>query len=288
MSSETVELAPERARRAPRAAVRPLRATAPLGRRWAVRLGALALLLLAWWLIADLRVWSTLFVPPPIDVWHRFLDGETTHDGIRGLSGYYLHQHAWASLWRVLRGVGLAIPFGVGLGLALATVRPVRLILEPYVNFVRALPPLGYFSLLIIWFGIDDAAKVWLLFLAAFPPITLAVLGGVRGIRRERIDGALALGATRAQVLRHVVLPSVLPEAFTGLRLALGFAWTTIVAAETINGLPGLGGLAWQVTKFQQTDVAVLCVVLIGLLAVALDAVVKAVERVVVPWRGKA
>ncbi len=216
----------------------------------------------------ELHVWSTLFVPRPIDVWHRLVDGETTHDGQRGLSGYYLHQHAWASLCGSCAGVGIALPFGLGLGLLLATVRPAQLVLEPYVNFVRALPPLGYFSLLIIWFDIDDAAKVWLLFLAAFPPITLAVLGGVRGIRRERIDGgpgprrdALAGPAPRR-------LPSVLPDLFTGLRLAIGFAWTTIVAAETINGIPGLGGLAWQTTKFQQTDVAVLCVVLIGLLAV--------------------
>jgi taurine transport system permease protein len=255
--------------------------------RWGTRALALAVFLFAWWLVTELKVWSELLVPKPGAVFDRLIDGETVHGGQKGLSGYYLHEHLWASLWRIIRGVGLAVPFGVALGLLIASVAPAQLVLEPYVNFVRALPPLGYFSLLIIWFGIEDGSKVWLLFLAAFPPITLSVLSGVRGIRSERIDAALALGATRMQVLRHVVLPSVAPEVFTGLRLAIGFAATTIVAAETVNGIPGIGGLAWATKKFQQTDVAVLCVVLIGLSAIALDALVKAAERALVPWRGR-
>ncbi|MES1193343.1 MAG: ABC transporter permease, partial [Solirubrobacterales bacterium] len=220
-------------------------------------------------------------------VFSRLIDGETTHDGARGLSGYYLHEHLGHSLWRIIRGVGWAIVFGVPLGLLLATVTPFRVIFEPYVTFVRALPPLAYFSLLIIWFGIEDASKVWLLFLAAFPPIALSVLHGVRGIPRRQLDGALALGANRWQVTRFVVLPSVLPELFTGVRLALGFAWTTIVAAETVDGIPGIGGLAWETKKFQQTDIAVLCIVLIGLCAIVLDQLVRALEQRVVPWRGK-
>lgn len=249
---------------------------------------ALGILLGAWWLVTELEVWSELFVPRPSAVWERLIEGLTSEGSRVGLSGYYLHEHLWASLWRIIRGVGLAIPFGVLLGLALASLKPFQVIVEPYVNFIRALPPLGYFSLLVIWFGIEDASKVWLLFLAAFPPIALSVLGGVRGIRHERIDAALALGASRRQVVRHVVLPSTLPELFTGTRLAIGFAWTTIVAAETLNGIPGIGGLAWETKKFQQTDVAVLCIVLIGLSAIVLDGLVRALERRVVPWRGRA
>lgn len=256
--------------------------------RVAIPLLSLALLLGLWWLVVELRVWSELFVPSPSSVWQRFVESETVHDGQRGLSGYYLHEHLWASLSRILRGVGFALVFGVVLGLLLATVKPFRLVVEPYVNFIRALPPLAYFSLLIIWFGIEDTSKVWLLFLAAFPPIALSVLSGVQGIRRERVDAARALGAGRWQVVRFVTLPSVLPELFTGTRLALGFAWTTIVAAETVDGIPGIGGLAWATKKFQQTDVAVLCIIVIGLTAIVLDQLVKQLEKRVVPWRGKA
>ena len=139
------------------------------GRRAAVPLLSLAVLLAAWWLVVELRVWPELFVPSPAAVWDRFIESVTVHDGQRGLSGYYLHEHLWASLWRILRGVGFALVFGVALGLALATFTPLRLLVEPYVNFIRALPPLAYFSLLIIWFGIEDTSKVWLLFLAALP-----------------------------------------------------------------------------------------------------------------------
>ncbi len=259
-----------------------------LGRRAGAGVLSIGLLLGAWWLVAALHVWPELFVPPPSAVWARFVNSVTTHDGQVGLSGHYLWEHVWASLWRLLRGVGLAVVAGVALGLALASLQPLRLIVEPWVTFVRSLPPLAYFSLLIIWFGIEDASKVWLLFLASFPPIALAVLGGVEGIHPDRINGARALGASRIQVVRHVVLPSVLPDLFTGIRLALGFAWTTIVAAETVDGIPGIGGLAWSTKKFQQTDVAVLCIIVIGLTAIATDLLVTAIESRAVPWKGRA
>lgn len=256
--------------------------------RIAIPLLSLAILLALWWLVVELEVWSELFVPSPARVWERLQEGLTTHDGQVGLSGYYLYEHLWASLWRILRGVAFALVFGVVLGLLLATVKPFRLVVEPYVNFIRALPPLAYFSLLIIWFGIEDTSKVWLLFLAAFPPIALSVVAGVEGIRQERVDAARALGASRWQVVRFVTLPSVLPQLFTGTRLALGFAWTTIVAAETVDGIPGIGGLAWATKKFQQTDVAVLCIIVIGLTAIALDQLVKQLEKRVLPWHGRA
>jgi taurine transport system permease protein len=259
-----------------------------LAGRTGIRLLSLAVFLAAWWIVAKANVWDDLFVPDPDQVWARFQESVTVHDGVEGLSGYYLWDHLFASLERILTGVGWAIAFGIPLGLALATVRPFRVIFEPYVNFVRALPPLAYFSLLIIWFGIENQSKIWLLFLASFPPIALSVAGAVQNVRPERIDAARSLGANRLQVVRHVLLPSVLPELFTGIRLAIGFAWTTIVAAETVDGIPGIGGLAWSTKKFQQTDVAVLCIIVIGLAAIVLDQLVKQLERQAVPWRGKA
>ncbi|MDQ8047102.1 MAG: ABC transporter permease subunit [Solirubrobacteraceae bacterium] len=258
-----------------------------LAQRIAVRVLSLAILIGVWWLVAALKIWQPVFVPAPSAVWHQFILSESIHDGQKGLSGYYLHQHLLASLGRIAAGLFWAILFGAALGLALATSKWFRLIAEPYVNFIRALPPLAYFSLLIIWFGIENTSKIWLLFLASFPPIALSVLSGVRGIPQQRLDAIRALGAGRTQALRHVVLPSVLPELFTGIRLAIGFAWTTIVAAETVDGIPGIGGLAWSTKKFQQTDTAVLCIIVIGLAAILLDQLVKAIERRAVPWRGR-
>lgn len=249
---------------------------------------SLAVLIGLWWLVAALDIWNDTFVPDPSAVWDRAVQSETIHDGQRGLAGYYLHEHLWASLVRIFAGLFWAILFGVALGLALATSRVFRVIVEPYVNFIRALPPLAYFSLLIIWFGIENTSKIWLLFLAAFPPIALSVLSGVRGIPAQRLDAIRALGAGRMQTLRHVILPSVLPELFTGIRLSVGFAWTTIVAAETVDGIPGIGGLAWLTKKTAQTDTVILAIIVIGIAAILLDQLVKTIERRAVPWRGRA
>jgi taurine transport system permease protein len=265
----------------------PRRREPGVGRAGA-RLLSLTVLLLAWWLVTALHVWSDILVPSPGAVWHAFVQSVTTHDGQRGIGGYYLWQHLWASFQRIVKGVSWGLAVGAPLGIALATVRPLRIIVEPYVNFLRALPPLGYFGLLIIWFGIDDTSKVWLLFITAFPPIALAVMAGVERVRPEHLESSRSLGASRLQVVLHTVLPSALPDLLTGLRVALGFAWTTIVAAETANGIPGIGGLAWSTKKELRSDVAVLCVVVIGLTALALDRAIQAVEHRFVPWKGRA
>ena len=148
------------------------------------------------------------------------------------------------------------------------------------------IPPLAYFSLLIIWFGIEDTSKIWLLFLAAVAPIALSVLSGVRGVPAGRINSARSLGANRRQVLVHTILPSVLPELSTGLRLAIGFAFTTVVAAETVNGLPGIGGLAWTTKSYQQTDIAVLSIIVIGTHRHRARPAREVHRAPAVPWRG--
>ncbi len=255
-------------------------------RGWLLSVGAIVVFLALWWVVAEMEIWDPVFVPHPRDVWSRFIESVTIHDGRKGLSNYYLWEHLWASLWRLIQGIGFALLVGVPLGLLMGTVEPVRRITEPFVDFIRSIPPLAYFSLLIIWFGIEDTSKIWLLFLAAVAPITLSVLSGVRGVPAGRINSARSLGANRRQVLVHTILPSVLPELSTGLRLAIGFAFTTVVAAETVNGLPGIGGLAWTTKSYQQTDIAVMSIIVIGLTAIVLDQLVKFMERRLIPWRG--
>lgn len=252
-----------------------------------VQIAVILLLGLVWWALARAEVWSRVILPGPGQVWHAFVQSVTTEGRRRGLSGSFLWEHLWASLWRILRGLFWALLFGLPLGLALASSRWFRAAVAPPVDFLRALPPLGYFSLLMIWFGIDDTSKVWLLFLAAFPPITLSVAAGTRRVRTDRIEAARSLGASRRQVFVHTIVPSVLPDLFTGLRLATGFAWTTIVAAETSNGLPGIGGLAWATKKELRTDVAILCVIVIGITAVTLDQLIQLLERTLAPWRAQ-
>jgi taurine transport system permease protein len=248
----------------------------------AVSLGSILML---WWVLTDLDIWSRLILPHPSDVWHAFIQSVTTEGRRRGLFNFFLWEHLRASLWRIANGLLWAIVVGPPLGLLLASSRRVRIIVEPWISFLRSLPPLAYFSLLIIWFGIKDTSKIWLLFIAAFPPIVLATINGITRVDRSLVDAASSLGGGWLTRLRRVIVPMALPDIITGIRVASGFAWTTIVAAETSNGIPGIGGLAWATKKELRTDVAILCVIVIGITAVLIDQLLLLLERVLAPWR---
>ncbi len=181
----------------------------------------------------------------------------------------------------------MAIAIGIPLGLLIGLSRPSRTVLDPPLTFIRSLPPLAYFSLLVIWFGIDETPKVVLLFLAALPPIVLATSDAVRNVSEDRVLALRTLGASRMQVVRHGVFPMVLPEVMTGIRVAVAFAFTTMVAAETINGLPGIGGMVRDAQRFNQSDVVILGIIIIGLCGIVLDGIIKLIDRVLVPWRGQ-
>jgi taurine transport system permease protein len=264
-------------------------------RQWITRVFTLALFLAVWLVVTALGLIDPLYLPSPAAVWAAFLQANTDHpiaEGVdrivRGEQNYYLWEHLVASLQRIGVGVGAAILVGIPVGLLMSTVRWVGVIVEPYMHFLRSLPPLGYIGLLIVWFGIGDTSKVWLLFLAAFPPITMATISGVRGIREDQINAVLCLGASRRQSVVSVMVPATLPELMTGIRVATGFAWTCVVAAELNNGIPGIGGLAYLSGTELNTPLTVACIIVIGIAAVVLDGVLKFIERVLVPWRGKA
>lgn len=260
----------------------------------ALHTSTLLLLLFAWWLVTAMEWVSPLYLPPPGDVWDAFVRANTDHPVapgsdriVRGEQGYYLWEHLLASLQRIAIGVGAAIVVGIPLGLVMGTTW-LGVVLDPYLNFLRSLPPLAYIGLLIVWFGIGDTSKIWLLFLAAFPPIAMATISGVHGVRQDQVNAVRSLGASRRQVLTAVVLPASTPDILTGIRVATGFAWTTVVAAEIANGIPGIGGLAYLAGNQLQTALVIACIVVIGIAAILLDLGLKSLEKVLVPWRGKA
>jgi taurine transport system permease protein len=220
-------------------------AVAPSG-KWRGRLTRSALPLLSvvvffvgWQLVAASGIWNQTFVPYPSTVWRAFLDISTTHDGVRGYAGYLLWEHLYMTLRRVFAGVVIGVALGVLLGLVMGSISWVRSVLEPWLTFLRALPPLAYFFLLVIWLGIDEAPKITLLALAALPPAAVATTAAVVAAPVGLQEAARELGAGRRQVIRDVVVPSALPETFTGIRLAVGMAYSSVVAAELFNGLRG-------------------------------------------------
>jgi taurine transport system permease protein len=256
-------------------------------RRLLLRLVALAVLYGLWELAARVTRNPT-FIPSPAAVWHQLVQTSTTHDGIRGYSGHLLIEHLGVSLRRILVGSAVGVAAGLVIGVLMGTVTWIRVVTEPVVTFVRALPPLAYFSLFIIWFGIDETPKLWLLSIAAMPPVAVATAAAVHGAPTGLVEAARALGAGRRQVIRDVVLPSALPEIFTGIRLAVGIAYSSVVAAETINGVPGIGGMVRDAQRYSQTDVVVLGLFAIGLSGLLIDALLRTAENRLIPWRGRA
>lgn len=238
---------------------------------------------LAWYAIARFRVVSELFVPHPASVWQAFLDILT--EGYRG--GTLLH-HLLDSLYRVVVGFLLAVVTAVPLGLAIGYSSKVQAIFDPIIEFYRPLPPLAYYTLLVIWLGIENESKIALLYLAAFPPLSVSAMAGVRGVTAERIQGAQSLGASRWQVFRYVVFPSCLPDIFTGMRVSVGFTYTTLVAAEMVAATSGIGWMVLDASKFLRSDVIFMGNIVMGLTGLGLDRLIRVAERRMVPWKGKA
>ncbi|MDT0439147.1 MULTISPECIES: ABC transporter permease [Streptomyces] len=257
-------------------------------RRLALPLGSLLLFLAVWQSVAAAGTWSETLVPPPARVWDAFVDVSTTHDGVRGYNGTYLVEHLGISLRRIALGAGLGIALGVAAGLVMGTVGWVRSLFEPWITFLRTLPPLAYFSLLIVWLGIDEEPKITLLAVAAFPPVAVATTAAVAAAPRHLQEAARALGGSRRDVVRDVVLPSALPEIFTGVRLAVGVAYSSLVAAELVNGLPGIGGMVKDAANYNNTPVVLVGIAAIGVSGLLIDGALLRLERAVVPWRGHA
>ncbi|MFC7533318.1 ABC transporter permease [Actinoplanes sp. GCM10030250] len=257
-----------------------------LRRRLALRLLALVVLYLLWEITARVMRNPT-FIPSPAAVWHQLVVTSTVHDGVRGYSGHLLIEHLGVSLRRIVIGSVIGIVGGLILGVLMGTISWLRIVTEPVVTFIRALPPLAYFSLFIIWFGIDETPKLWLLSIAALPPVAVATAAAVHSAPTGLVEAARALGAGRWQTVRDVVLPAGLPEIFTGIRLAVGVAYSSVVAAETINGVPGIGGMVRDAQRYSQTDVVVLGLFAIGLSGLLIDALLRIAENRLIPWRGR-
>lgn len=263
---------------------RPQRAA--LLRRVGLRVLALAVLLGLWQLVTALQLWSPVLVPSPAAVWKALLETSGTHDGVRGYQGHTLIEHLGISLRRIFVGAGAGVVAGLVAGVLMGTLPWVRVVLEPAVAFLRTLPPLAYFSLLIIWFGIDEAPKLWLLAIAAMPPVAVATASAVASAPTALVEAARAIGARRGQVVTSVVLPSALPEILVGVRLAFGIAYSSVVAAETVNGLPGIGGLIRDAQRYNQSDTVVLGLFAIGLSGLLIDAALRLLSDRLAPWRG--
>jgi NitT/TauT family transport system permease protein/taurine transport system permease protein len=214
-------------------------------------------------------------------VFQAFVTTSTT-----GYLGRTLQEDLLFSVYRVVVGFVGAVVGGVLIGLLMARSRVVHQVIDPYLQFGRPVPPLAYIPLFVVWFGIGELPKVLLILVGTIPIIIINTIAGVRNIPRERYEVAQSLGASRRQIFTRVVLRSALPEVFTGMKVGIGIAWSTLVAAELIASNVGLGWLVEQAANQLQTAIVIAGIIVIGVLGYGMELCIRALEAIVVPWRG--
>jgi taurine transport system permease protein len=253
-----------------------------VSRTSAISLASVAGFGLLWYASGRYGWASALILPPP---------GEVFDTAFQMLSGGYhrvpLWQHVAVSLGRALIAFAGAIAVGVPVGLAMGVSPVLSAILDPFVQFFRPLPKLALIPLVIVWMGIGETSKIFLIFISTLFSVIVGAAAAVHSVKEGRLRVARALGATRWQLLCHIILPSSLPELFTSIRLAVGVGWTTLIASEMVAADSGLGWMVMNASSYMRTDVVMLGILLLGLTGYGLDLVIVAVERLMVPWAGR-
>lgn len=247
--------------------------------RLLISLATIAAIVGLWWAASAWKLVPALFLPAPDVVLSRL--GRIATEGFMDAT---LAQHLTASLSRVFSALIAALLIGVPVGLAIGLSTVGRGILDPIVEFLRPIPPLAYLPLIVIWAGIGETAKILVIALAMIPPIVIATSTGARGVAIDRRNVARALGATRSQLVRFVILPASLPSILTGTRIALGAGWSTLVAAELVAATRGVGFMIQSAANFLATDVVIAGILVIAAIAFALEFALRLCERLLVPW----
>jgi len=227
---------------------------------------------------------QSVIIPNPYKVFMRFLDILGN-----GYQGRTLWSHMGSSFYRLIVAIVLAIITAVPLGLLCGYVKKAETIVSAVVDFIRPLPPLAYYTIIIfVAQSIGDKPKIILLFIAAFCPLYVACVMAVKQVKQDHILSAKTLGANGMQLFTNVVFPSSLPNIFTGLRTAVGVSYTTLVSAEIFAATSGLGYMIFRAYDVGATDVVFLGIIIIGLSALLLDGLLKFIENKVVFWKGQA
>jgi NitT/TauT family transport system permease protein len=249
--------------RTPRARERALLST------FGLPLLVMACALIVWDL--SIRVTASELFPKPVDVLRGLV--ELVREGL-------LLKYVVASLFRVTIGFTLAVLIGVPIGLALGWFRGLFFAFNPIIQALRPISPIAWIPVAILWFGVDDRAPIFLIFLASVFPIVVSAIAAVQNIPEVFIRAARNFGLGRLELFRRVILPATLPQVLTGIRIAIGVAWLVVVAAEMIAVNSGLGYLIIDARNAgKRYDLVVAGMVIIGAIGLALDLLVRQLEK---------
>jgi taurine transport system permease protein len=251
-----------------------------MSRRLVFGTATVCLLLIVWWALTMVTgTIDTSRFPSPLQFWQSL-----KQIAIAGYADGTLLQHALHSLKLVVMGFLVAVAVGIPLGILMGWSRRAEALINPVFLLIRPIPPLAWIPLAILWLGLGDAAKIMVIFFAAFVPSVINAFTGIRAIEPHIIEAAQMLGTGRWNFLREVLVPGAAPMIFTGLRLSLQASWTTLVAAELVGALAGIG----RVLNMAQQDIYP-AMVMVGMAAVGVlgwgtTRVLAEVERRAMPW----
>lgn len=232
-----------------------------------------------WYAIRALGFFRPGLVPTPLEVLNALID--IYRDG-------ELLDHVWASVRRIIVGVTVGVVAAVPVGFLLGWYRPIRMMVDPLVNFFRALPPIALIPLVIVYFGIGEFARTSVLVYASFFAAVVVIYEGVVSIEAVYVRAAQTLGATQWEIFSKVALPLTVPSILVALRVALGVSWATVVAAELIAAQDGLGALIQNASNFFQIPTIYGGIILIGASALIMDQLVRALTARLVSWQERA
>ena len=253
------------------------------GRPWWIGALTFAALLVAWQLATAVLGWvSPGRLPAPSEVWDALVQ-----ISVGGYADARLHEHIAHSIELVLYGFAAAVVTGAPLGLAMGWSRSAEAFFNPAFLLIRPIPPLAWIPLAIVWLGLGDAAKVLVIWFAAFVPVVINSHAGVRAIEPTLVEAARTLGVPRRMLIAEVLIPAALPMIFTGLRLSLQACWTTLVAAELIGAIAGLGHVLSQSSLDIFPAMIVVGMAAVAACGAAMTAVLGVLERRAMPWRAR-
>ncbi len=247
--------------------------------RFVSGLAPIAVLVLVWWYVTANKLVSPLVLPSPAAVEDAILSIWAGYSDVPVLA------HFTASLSVMLSGYLAAVVIGIPLGLAMARFSSLDRLFGPLIAVLRPIPPPAWIPLVILWFGIGLAGKAFIVFIAAVVPCIFNGYLAVKETPEGLISAARSLGASEWTVLSEVILPSGLPVIFTGMRIALGTAWATIVAAELVVSLAGFGFLIMSGYRNLESNIVFVGMVAVAVIGFLMNAVFLAVERYALPWR---
>ncbi|SON56830.1 putative aliphatic sulfonates transport permease protein SsuC [Hartmannibacter diazotrophicus] len=255
---------------APRQRLFTFRGTLSRRAQLSIAIGASLALLLIWEAIADSGLINPLFLPAPSAVaaalWHMTMQQDLLY-------------HALVSTWRVWLAFALSVVLAVPIGILMSSYRPIGAALEPIMDFIRYLPVPALVPLSIIWFGVGEETKIFLLWLGTFFQLVLLVADDMRRVPHEYIEIAWTVGASERQVLTDVAFRAMLPNLLDNLRITLGWCWTYLIIAEIVAADSGLGFVIWTARRYMKTPEVMAGVVAIGLIGLITDQLLRKLHK---------